>query len=252
MKKVVAGNWKMHTTPKEGISLLEGIFSGLQGGVNSDVIIIPPFTHLYPMRDCLVGKGISLGAQNLSISDRGAHTGEISAGMLASLGCEYVLIGHSERREVYGEGAEFLEKKLNQAYLSGLVPIYCVGESYKSRDLGEQAMVVSNQLEVLKNIKIPNGIIPIVAYEPVWAIGTGLTASVNQISEMHSFIASQLSLMGLSVPFRAIRILYGGSVKPDNADEILSIPFVDGVLVGGASLKAEDFLSIVLSAEKYA
>ena len=244
-KKIVAGNWKMNTTPVEGVELAKNVVAG-RGEVCScvDFIVCPPFTHLSEVVKVTRGSGIAVGAQNCAAETKGAYTGEVSAQMIASLGVEYVILGHSERREYYGETSKTLNAKMEQAYANGLTPIYCVGEKLDEREAGKHFDVVKAQLEeVVYNLTEEQFAKLVVAYEPVWAIGTGKTATAEQAQEIHAFIREVLrAKFGAKADDTAI--LYGGSCKPSNAAEIFAKADVDGGLIGGAALKAEDFLAI--------
>lgn len=244
-KKIVAGNWKMNTTPAEGVELLKGV-AALKGEVCSCVnfIVAPPFTHLSEIVKTARGTGIAVSAQNCAAETSGAYTGEVSAKMIASLGVEYVILGHSERREYYGENSEILNKKMAQAYANNLIPIYCVGEKLEERESGKYFDVVKAQIEeVVFNLTDDQFEKLIIAYEPVWAIGTGKTATADQAQEIHAFIRKVLkSKFGAAADNTVI--LYGGSCKPGNAPEIFSKEDVDGGLIGGAALVAADFIGI--------
>lgn len=244
-KKIVAGNWKMNTLPAEGVELAKGIVAG-RGEVCSCVnfIVCPPFTHLSMVAEALKGSDIALGAQDCATEAKGAYTGEIAASMIAALGCKYVILGHSERRQYYGETSETLNKKMAQAYANGLVPIYCVGENLEEREAGKHFDVVKAQIEeVVYNLSDEQYKELVIAYEPVWAIGTGKTASAEQAQEIHAYIRKVLSAK-FGDAAHETAILYGGSCKPSNACEIFAKEDVDGGLIGGAALKAEDFLAI--------
>ena len=245
-KKIVAGNWKMNTLPAEGVELAKGIAAG-RGEVCSCVnfIVCPPFTHLSQVAEALKGSDIALGAQDCATEAKGAYTGEIAASMIAALGCKYVILGHSERRQYYGETSATLNKKMAQAYANGLTPIYCVGENLEEREAGKHFDVVKAQIEeVVYNLTAEQYKELVIAYEPVWAIGTGQTASDEDIRMVHTLVRELLSSL-LGSNGIGIQILYGGSVKPDNAKAILSLDNVDGLLVGGASLQAQSFADIV-------
>ncbi len=244
-KKIVAGNWKMNTLPSEGVELAKGVVAK-KGEVCDCVnfIVCPPFTHLSQVIDAVKGSAIAVGAQNCAAETKGAYTGEVSAAMLASMGCEYVILGHSERREYYGETSETLNKKIAQVYANNLTPIYCVGEVKEERENGTYFDVVKAQIEeVVFNLTAEQFSTLVIAYEPVWAIGTGLTASAEQAEEIHAYIREVLaSKFGAAAADTAI--LYGGSCKPSNAKEIFAKENVDGGLIGGAALVAEDFIGI--------
>lgn len=247
-KKIVAGNWKMNTTIPEGKELIDGILSR-QNEIPSDVqlIIAPPFTHLSLASEKIAGSRIALSAQNCADQAKGAYTGEVSASMLVSAGCGYVILGHSERREYYGETSSTLVRKMALALENGLKPIYCVGEKLEEREAGRHFEVVRFQIEdVLFGLTEEQLADVVIAYEPVWAIGTGKTATSEQAQEIHAFIRKTLA--GKFGPLaEEISILYGGSCKPSNARELFACKDIDGGLIGGASLKAEDFLGIATS-----
>ena len=244
-RKIVAGNWKMNTTPAEGEKLIKGVVA-LKSEAKSEVELIVgvPFTHL-----CCVGPiakegGVSLSAQNCADHEKGAYTGEVSAEMIASLGAQYVILGHSERREYYGETNKTLVKKLALTYSNGMVPIYCVGEKLEERESNKHFDIVKAQIEeVVFGLTEAQFEKLIIAYEPVWAIGTGKTATADQAQEMHAFIrktlAGKFGSMADKTP-----LLYGGSAKPSNAPELFGKEDVDGGLIGGAALVAEDFIGI--------
>ena len=244
-KKIVAGNWKMNTLPAEGVALAKGVAAG-KGEVCDSVnfIVCPPFTHLHSVVETLKGTNIAVGAQDCATETKGAYTGEVSAEMIAALGCEYVILGHSERRQYYGETSETLNKKMARAYENNLIPIYCVGENLEEREANRHFEVCKQQLEeVVFNLTDEQFAKLVIAYEPVWAIGTGKTATAEQAEEIHAYIREVLrSKFGAAADECAI--LYGGSCKPSNAGEIFSKENVDGGLIGGAALKAEDFLGI--------
>ncbi len=235
----------MNTTPEQGVELVKSILKGIGthcGSVN--YIVCPPYTHLSEVTKITRGTNIRVGAQNCADEAKGAYTGEVSAEMIASLGVDYVILGHSERRQYYGETSEKLNKRLNLAYANGLVPIYCVGETLEERESGKLWDVVKAQLEeVVFGLTDEQFRKLIIAYEPVWAIGTGKVATADQAQEMHAFIRKTLTVKYKELADKT-PILYGGSVKPDNAKEIFAKPDVDGGLIGGAALKAEDFLGI--------
>jgi len=244
-RKIVAGNWKMNTTPAEGEKLIKSVIAlKAEAKPGVELIVGVPFTHLCGVGKIAIEGGIGLSAQNCADEAKGAYTGEISAEMIASLGAKYVILGHSERREYYGETGEKLVKKLALTYANGMAPIYCVGEKLEERESGKHFDVVKKQIEEVvfgltedqyKNL--------IVAYEPVWAIGTGKTASADQAQEMHAFIrktlAGKFGALAENTP-----LLYGGSAKPSNAPELFGKEDVDGGLIGGAALVAEDFIGI--------
>lgn len=237
MKPIIAGNWKMNKEPGASRSLVQTLM-GLVGDVKDrEIIVIPPFTSLATVGELVRNSNLKLGAQNMHWERSGAFTGEISGLFLLALGCEYVVIGHSERRHIMGETDEVLNKKLKTALDIGLVSIFCVGETEKEREEGRTEDVISRQLtNGLKSIE--NEVHKmILAYEPVWAIGTGKTATPQQAVDVHAFIRGQLK--------KQSSILYGGSVKPENVDTLMAEKEIDGVLVGGASLQPESFARIV-------
>ena len=248
-KKVIAGNWKMNKDLNESQNLVSGIIDGLGNDNKCDVVVCPPFTSLNEVHSLIKNTPIKLGAQNVYYETDGAFTGEVSTGMLKSVGCDYVIIGHSERRTIFGEKDELLNKKNKKALADGLKVIFCIGESLAQREKGIINSVVEKQLqkgldgissEELNNI--------IIAYEPIWAIGTGKTATPEQAQEVHAFIRNYISQKYSKESGEGLIIQYGGSVKPDNAASLLSQPDIDGALIGGACLKADSFLSIIATA----
>ena len=244
-KKIVAGNWKMNTAPREGVELVRSIINGLKE-VSSDVsvIVAPPFTHLSSIRNEIQESRVALSAQNCADHLKGAYTGEVSVSMLAAIGCEYVILGHSERREYYGEDSAILTEKINLVLTNGLIPIFCVGEKLSQREDGTYFTVVADQLSsVLFGLDPKEFANVVIAYEPVWAIGTGKTATAEQAQDMHLFIRSRLREHFGDIADNTA-ILYGGSVNASNAQDLFSQPDIDGGLIGGASLKADDFIKI--------
>jgi triosephosphate isomerase len=246
--KIVAGNWKMNCNLSETKLLLEGLAGKVEANENQKVIVAPPFTNLHYAFECLKDSPIEVAAQNINENESGAHTGEISAKMLKGVGATYVIIGHSERRAIYKETDATLAAKTNQAIKENFKVMFCVGEELESRKAETHFEVVKSQLEKglfqLSELEMKNVVI---AYEPVWAIGTGETASPEQAQEMHAYIRKLLANKYNAETAENTSILYGGSVKPNNAKEIFGKADVDGGLIGGASLKAEDFLAIVNS-----
>ncbi len=246
-KKIVAGNWKMNLNLQEGVALVNELKAALAAEKpNCDVIICTPFIHLATVAGITEGTVIGLGAENCADKEKGAYTGEVSASQVKSTGAQYVILGHSERRAYYGETAEILKEKVNLALANGLKVIFCIGEVLEEREAGKQNEVVGAQLadslfdlteEQLSNI--------ILAYEPVWAIGTGKTATAEQAQDMHAFIRGVIAGRFGKNAAEEISILYGGSCKPSNAKEIFSKPDVDGGLIGGAALKCADFKGII-------
>lgn len=248
-KNIVAGNWKMNCTLPEGRKLASEVIHMVEDEVSNDVevVLLPPFIHLTGIHQ-LIGsvKKIMLGAQNCHQSESGAYTGEISAAMLVSCGATYVTIGHSERREYFGETDELLAKKVKHALANGLTPIFCCGEKLEVREAGTHEKLVEEQIKKsLFDLSKEDILKVVIAYEPVWAIGTGKTASSDQAQEMHAFIRSLLSDKYGKAVSEEISILYGGSCKPSNAKELFTQPDVDGGLIGGASLKSRDFTDII-------
>jgi triosephosphate isomerase (TIM) len=248
-KKIIAGNWKMNNDITETQNLISKLKAGLnKKSINCSVIICPPFTSLQEANSLIAGTEIKLGAQNMHEEDNGAFTGEISAGMLLSVGCEYVILGHSERRAIYKESDELINKKIRKALEKGLNPIFCVGESLEEREKDITKDVVKRQvIEGLKHVSKSELERIIIAYEPVWAIGTGKTASPAQAEEVHHFIRELIQEEYGQDSAEKMIIQYGGSVKPDNAKELLSQENIDGALVGGACLKADSFIGIIES-----
>lgn len=246
-KYVIAGNWKMNNDLKESEKLIVELKNLLQNEKpNCDVIVCPPFTSLSEAAKLLKGSQIKLGAQNMHFEDSGAFTGEVSASMLISVGCEYVILGHSERRNIFGENDEMINKKIKKALSVGLKPIFCVGELLEERENGSTNEVVKRQiLRGLKGISDDEMKKIIIAYEPVWAIGTGKTASPAQAQAVHEFIRDLIEIEYSLETANDVTIQYGGSVKPENANELISQKDIDGALVGGACLKADSFLGII-------
>jgi triosephosphate isomerase len=240
----VAGNWKMHKTLDEACELLADIRAGLSRGGKVDVAVCPPFTLLHSVRSELQGTDIKLGAQNCYRESEGAFTGEVAPPMLVDAGCSWVIIGHSERRHIFGEAGDLLHGKVRAAMAAGLYVIYCLGETLDQREAGQTEAVVEHQLtEVMGDDLDPDRIV--LAYEPVWAIGTGRNATPEQAQEVHAFLRGKLAGLWGQRTSDNSRILYGGSVKPENAPGLMGCPDVDGGLIGGACLKAESFLAIV-------
>jgi triosephosphate isomerase len=248
-KKVIAGNWKMNMNLHQSQKLVSEIINGLGTDSKAEVIVCPPFTSLSEVNSLVKGTRVKLGAQNMYYEENGAYTAEISADMLKSVGCEYVILGHSERRVIFNESDELINKKIKMALAKELKPIFCVGELLEQREKGETMKVVSSQIEKgLEGITAEQMKNVIIAYEPVWAIGTGKTATPEQAQEVHSFIRELVAKKYSTSVVKGLIIQYGGSVKPDNSSELLSQKDIDGALVGGACLKADSFLSIIASA----
>jgi triosephosphate isomerase (TIM) len=243
---LIAGNWKMYKTTEEARALVQALQADLPALEGREVLICPPFTALAVIAWQLKDAPIALGGQNMHWAEQGAYTGEISPLMLREIGCSYVILGHSERRQLFGEGDELINKKLHAALSHDLRPILCVGETKAERDAGNAETVTLGQVRLcLQGVSAEQMASVVIAYEPVWAIGTGDTATPADAQAMHAAIRGALvELYGQEVA-QATRIQYGGSVKPDNVDELMSQPDIDGALVGGASLKAADFLRIV-------
>jgi len=245
-KTLIAANWKMHKTVGEAVSFVQSMQGEIHSLDDREVIIAPPYTLLPAVRAAMTRTGFKLSAQNCHWEDQGAYTGEISCAMLQDVGCDCVIIGHSERRHVFGETDEWIRKKLNAAVKRGLMPILCVGEKLRERENGQTFPVVGNQLQVaLADLASPMTRQLVIAYEPVWAIGTGKTATPGQAQEVHAFIREKLASSFDKDVANTIRILYGGSVKPDNVDALMAEPDIDGLLVGGASLDVAAFKRIV-------
>jgi triosephosphate isomerase len=247
----VAGNWKMHNDLDAARQLMAGLRDQVGSVDGVDVAVCTPFTLLYPMGKELDGTTIKLGAQNCYFEPKGAFTGEISPGMLKAAGCTYVIIGHSERRHVFGEPGDLLKKKVVAAQGAGLHVIYCIGEQLAEREGGQTEAVVDQQIREVLTPDLDTEMLTI-AYEPVWAIGTGKTATPDQAQAVHAFVRAKLGgIYGTEVANR-LRIQYGGSVKPGNAAELFACPDVDGGLVGGACLVADDFAAIIRAARQVA
>ncbi|MFQ5328359.1 MAG: triose-phosphate isomerase [Thermodesulfobacteriota bacterium] len=245
-KSFIAGNWKMNGTTDEAERLIEGLKEALDGTNSTEVAIAPPYTLLHLVGKLLEGTPIKLAAQDLYWEEKGAFTGEISPAMLQDVGCEYVIIGHSERRHIMNESDEMVNRKLAAALHGGLKPILCIGETLDERESGEAFAVVKRQVtEGLKGVLPAQMRDVTIAYEPVWAIGTGKTATPDQAEEIHSAVRKLLLETYDRETLQDTRILYGGSVKADNVDTLMAQPDIDGALVGGASLKADDFTRIV-------
>jgi triosephosphate isomerase len=240
---IVAGNWKMNASKESVNSLVKGILAGING-VSSSVIVCAPFPYLSQVEALIDGSSLMLGAQNLNVSPKGAFTGEVSADMIKDFGAGHVIVGHSERRSLYGETSDIVAEKTRAAIAANLTPILCLGESLDEREVGNTEAVVAEQLNaVISLVGIEAFERIIIAYEPVWAIGTGLTATPVQAQSVHLFIRNLLSNSSEQIAQKT-PILYGGSMNAANAAELISCPDIDGGLIGGAALKAEDFLQI--------
>lgn len=250
-KPFVAGNWKMNTDSRSSVNLAKCIACGSSevAGHSVNVAVFPPFVYLDSVAKVLSASSIAVGAQDVYCESKGAFTGEISPSMLKDIGCAYVLCGHSERRHVVGETDELINKKVAAAIMGGLLPILCVGELLGERDSSQTEKVVTRQLKNgLAGLNAEKASAVTIAYEPVWAIGTGRTATPQQAQEVHRLVRNLLAQMYDDRVAQETRILYGGSVKPDNSDDLMSQQDIDGLLVGGASLNADDFLAIIRSA----
>ena len=245
-KLIIAGNWKMNKTVAESLDLANGLVRELKEVKEVDIAICPPFTALSEVSKAVIDSNIRLGAQNMSQNGYGAHTGEIAAGMLKEFSTKYVILGHSERREYQRESDELIAAKAKAAHEAGLKPIVCVGEQLEERESGNTENVVGTQVRgSLAGLTTEEMLGTVIAYEPVWAIGTGKTATAEQAQEVHAFIRNLLADLFDADTAKSVRIQYGGSVKPDNARELMSQPDVDGALVGGASLDVRVFSELI-------
>jgi triosephosphate isomerase len=250
-KPFVAGNWKLNTDSRSSVELAKAVASGLSGRAAGKVTVavMPPFVYLQSVVRAAGSSGVAVGAQDVYFEQKGAFTGEISPAMLKDVGCTYVLCGHSERRHVIGETDELVGRKLGASISGGLLPVLCVGELLEERDAGRTEQVVARHLKTgLVGLSAEKMSAVTIAYEPVWAIGTGRTATPQQAQEVHAFIRNWLTEAYDKALAEEIRVLYGGSVKADNARELMQQPDVDGLLVGGASLKADEFVRIIEAA----
>lgn len=245
--KLVAGNWKMHGSLRMADDLVRAVVEGLPAGVN--VVAFPPAVFLHDLTQRYAGRGLAFGAQDVSEHTQpGAYTGEVNGGMLRDVGAAWVLAGHSERRQYHGESDALVARKVDAACQAGLTPILCVGETQEEHEAGQAESVIARQLDaVLDRVGVDAFRDVVIAYEPVWAIGTGLTATPEKVQKIHAFIRSQLAKKDVNISLLT-RVLYGGSVKPANAAELFAQPDVDGGLIGGASLVASDFLDICAAA----
>lgn len=245
-RPLIAGNWKMFKTCSEAVETAKHLLKLVSKTTDVDVMIAPPFTALAQVSDVVKGSCISVGAQNLFWEAEGAYTGEISPSMLVSAGCRYVIIGHSERRQYFNETDESVNRKIKSSLKNGLIPVMCVGESEKERELRETFSVLDKQIKNgLEDFSPDDLKTLVIAYEPVWAIGTGKTATAEQAQEVHEFLRAMLEKKFGNRLAKSMRILYGGSVKPNNIAELMSMPDIDGALVGGASLDPETFSKII-------
>ena len=246
-KKFVAGNWKMHGSLASNAGLLQGVRAGV-AGLSVDMAVCVPYPYLGQAREALQGSNVAWGAQDVSEHAQGAYTGEVSAAMLADFGCRYAIIGHSERRSYYGDSDAIVAAKCAAALAAGLVPILCVGETLDERERNVTASVVTRQMDaVIGRCGVAALAKSVVAYEPVWAIGTGRTATPQQAQEVHALIRARVAREDAGVA-AGLRILYGGSMKPNNARELMAQPDIDGGLIGGAALVVADFVAICAAA----
>jgi triosephosphate isomerase len=247
-RPLIAANWKMNKTVDESVDFIEVFLPMVSGVEDVDVVIAPPFVSLMPASRALAGSTVALAAQNMHWEDSGAYTGEVSPVMLRDIGCRYVILGHSERRQFFGEGDGEVSRKVAAALREGIIPILCVGETLGERDYGKTFDTVGGQIEGgLAGVDLESGQELVLAYEPVWAIGTGKTASPEEAQEVQSFARGELARVFGNDVAGSIRILYGGSVKPDNAGTLMNMPDIDGALVGGASMEPESFAGIIKS-----
>lgn len=245
-KRLVAGNWKMFKTVAEAVSLVEGLKPLVAGANGLDVVVCPPFTAVQAAAQAAAGSTVAVGGQNCYPKESGAYTGEIAPQMLLEAGATWVIIGHSERRQIFGEGDAFLNEKLRYALSTGLKVMFCIGETLQERESGAMNAVLDRQVtEGLRGLTDADFAQVAIAYEPVWAIGTGVTATPEQAEEAHAYVRELVAKLFGNAVAEALRIQYGGSVKPDNAAELIAKPNVDGFLVGGASLQAAGFAAIV-------
>ena len=250
-RPIVAGNWKLHGSRAENARLIEEILTQLPARVPALCVVCPPFVYLYELGRILRESTIALGAQDVCAEAQGAFTGEVSALMLRDVGCEYVIVGHSERRLLYRESDQLVARKFAAAQSKGLMPILCVGEQLAEREADRMRDVITRQLDVVLELcGVESFATAVIAYEPVWAIGTGRNATPEQAQEMHAFIRARLAARNANIAAET-RILYGGSVKAGNAAELFAMPDVDGGLIGGASLKADEFLAILAAARPH-
>jgi triosephosphate isomerase len=245
-KPIIAGNWKMNKTTAEARDLATKLIPLVSGAKDREIVLAPTFTALQTVSEAIKGANMVLSAQNLFWEEKGAFTGEISAEMLLDLGCKYVIIGHSERRQYFGETNETVNKKVRQALKKGLLPIVCLGEVLSEREEGKAFDVIDRQITgALKGVTAAEMANIVIAYEPVWAIGTGKTATPDQANEIHAFIRKKIKTLYGEEVSEGLRIQYGGSVTPENVSALMAKPDIDGALVGGASLKPESFAALV-------
>ncbi|MDH3861894.1 MAG: triose-phosphate isomerase [Gammaproteobacteria bacterium] len=245
---LIAGNWKMNGSNAANVELVAGIVAGVPTGSGFSLLVCPPFPYLASVVEQTKGSPVKVGAQTVSEHEKGAFTGEVAPGMLSDVGCDYVIVGHSERRALYGETSEQVAAKFQAAQVAGITPILCVGETLEEREAGTTESVIDEQLgAVMDAAGVGAFAAAVIAYEPVWAIGTGMTATPEQAQDVHRHIRAQLAAQDGSIAAN-VQILYGGSMKGENAAGLLAQPDIDGGLIGGASLKADDFLAIAQAA----
>jgi len=250
-RPLIAGNWKMHGSRAENAELIEALLLGLPDQIPFDIVVCPPFVYLWEVARLLKASSIGLGAQSVCAEQVGAFTGESSAAMLKDVGCKYVIVGHSERRAIYKEDDALVARKFLATQSQGLIPILCVGETLEERERSQTMQVVSRQLTAVLDLAGVTALrAAVIAYEPVWAIGTGKNATPEQAQEVHAYIRAAIAARDAKIA-ADVRILYGGSVKAANARELFAMPDVDGGLVGGASLKADEFLKICAAAQTH-
>lgn len=248
-RSLVAGNWKMHGSRAENASLVRSLLDQAGADATTEVMVCPPFVYLHEVGRLLKDSDVALGAQSLCAEAMGAFTGEVSGAMLKDVGCSYVLVGHSERRQIYAEGDALVARKFLAAQSQGLVPVLCVGETLEEREGERTAQVVARQLDAVLAVSGVGAFrSAVIAYEPVWAIGTGRNASPDQAQDVHAMIRGKMAALDATIG-ASVRILYGGSVKASNARELFAMPDIDGGLVGGASLKADEFARICAAAD---
>lgn len=245
-RPIIAGNWKMNKSIDQALDLIEALKQEVFNVQDVDIVVCPPFVSLWAVSKVIEGSNIRLGAQDVYWEEAGAYTGEVSPDMLKDVGCQYVVIGHSERRRYFGETNQMVNRKVKAAHQCGLLPIVCVGERLEARESGHTFQVIEDQISgSLDGLANEQMLRTIIAYEPVWAIGTGKTATSQQAQEVHLFVRKRLEELYDSEVAQGIRIQYGGSVKPENISDLMSQPDIDGALVGGASLDAQTFAQIV-------
>ncbi|MHA1281361.1 MAG: triose-phosphate isomerase [Promethearchaeota archaeon] len=249
---IIGGNWKMNKgDPTEAVETVKQLLSLIKDISEVDIVVCPPFTALTAIKDLLEGTNVKLGAQNMYFEDKGAFTGEISPQFLKAIGCEFVILGHSERRDIFKESDELINKKLLKALSEGLIPIVCIGEHLEEREADKTMDVIKKQMDLtFKGLTAEQMIKTVIAYEPIWAIGTGKTATPEQAEEVHIFIRKLIKEKYDENIANSIRIQYGGSIKPNNAEDLFKCENIDGGLVGGASLDPESFSEIIKSAQK--